>query len=473
MTKGPLTRGLFAVAWPVMLSFLLMTLYNLADAFWLGKLGKTALVAPTVTMNVFFLALSLAMGLGSGGTTLVSQYRGAGRFRAMGRAGGQTLILLLAAGIILAVLLLAFARPLLLALQTPPDAFEQTLAYMRWIVIGLPFMFIFFVYQGISTGMGDTKGPLRINMVTMLLNAALDPVLIFGWGPFPAMGVVGAALATFVARGLAGILGLHRLFRGELGFKLHLSDLRWDAKMAARILRIGVPMSLGQTGTALGFTLLIGLVNTFGSEVTAAFGIGHRIIHLVMIPAFGLSQASATAVGQNLGANQPERADRAVRISALIVGAVLLPLTTLMFFFGAPISRIFISDPAVVQYGRDLFQVTAYSVFAFGFIMVLMGAFQGAGHTVPVMVLNLSRLWLIRIPAAYLLGIALAMGPLGIWWAMFLSNTLIAVAAGIWFAAGTWKRKMIEPEGELPAEEEMGVGVTAGTTGPPPAVIDG
>jgi putative MATE family efflux protein len=457
MTRGPLTRGLFTVAWPVMLSFLLMTLYNLADAFWLGKLGKTALVAPTVTMNIFFLALSLAMGLGSGGTTLVSQYRGAGRFRAMGRAGGQTLVLLLGAGLVLAILLFVFARPLLRVLQTPEDAFVQTLDYMRWIIAGLPFMFLFFVYQGISTGMGDTKGPLRINMVTMVLNAALDPFLIFGWGPFPAMGVVGAALATFIARGLAGILGVRRLFRGELGFKLHFTDLRWDGPMAARILRVGVPMSLGQTGTALGFTLLISIVNTFGSSVTAAFGIGHRIIHMVMIPAFGLSQASATAVGQNLGADQPERAGRAVRSSALIVGAVLLPLTTLMFFFGAPISRIFINDPEVVQYGRDLFQVTSYSVFAFGFIMVLMGAFQGAGHTVPVMVLNLSRLWLIRVPAAYLLGITLALGPLGIWWAMFLSNTLIAAAAGIWFAAGTWKRKVIESEGDQPAEGEPSV----------------
>jgi len=454
MTRGPLTASLFAVAWPIMLSFLLETFYNLADAFWLGRLGKSALVAPTVTMNVFFLALSLAMGLGTAGTTLVSQYRGAGRLDMMGRAGGQALVLMTGAGFTLMAIGLALAAPILHALQTPGDAFAGSLAYLRWTFAGMPFVFVFFVFQGISTGMGDTIGPLRIKLFTVVLNAALDPLLIFGWGPVPAMGVAGAALATAFSQALAGTLGLRRLLGGGLGFRLQAEDLRWDRAMIARLLKIGVPMSLGQSGTALGFTLLMGIVNSFGSAVTAAFGIGNRIITMVMIPAFGLSQASATAVGQNLGADQPARAGRAVRQSAILIAIILLPLTTLMFFFGDTISRIFIADPEVTRYGRELFRITSYSVFAFGFIMVLLGAFQGSGHTVPVMVLNMSRLWLIRVPAAYLLAVVLAWGPAGLWWGMFLSNTLIAIAAGIWFAAGTWKRKVIDTRDVLPAGEK-------------------
>jgi putative MATE family efflux protein len=338
------------------------------------------------------------------------------------------------------------AEPILQALRTPADAFAGTLAYLRWIMIAMPFLFTFFVYQGVSTGMGDTIGPLKINAITMVTNAVLDPFLIFGWGPFPEMGVVGAAIATCIARALAGALGLLRLLRGEHGFQLHLSDLRLEPGLMLRILKVGVPMSLGQTGTALGFTLLIGIVNTFGSAVTAAFGIGHRIIHMAMIPAFGLSQATSTAIGQNLGANRPKRAVRAVRISCGIIALVLLPVTTLMFFFGATISQFFITDPEVIRYGHDLFRVTSFSVFVFAFIMVFMGAFQGSGHTVPVMVLNMSRLWAIRIPGAYLLAIVLGMGPLGLWWAMFLSNTLTALGAAIWFSRGTWKRKVIEDE---------------------------
>jgi putative MATE family efflux protein len=453
MTRGPLTRNLLAVAWPIMLSFLLQTLYNLADAFWLGKLGKTALTAPVITMHVVFVGMALAMGLGMAGTTLVSQYRGAGRLKDMSRAGGQTLVILCIVGTGLSIVGLALSHHLLRLLQTPHDAFHQTLVYMRWIMMGIPLMFVFFVYQGIHTGMGDTIGPLHLSVISVSLNVVLDPILIFGIGPLPRMGVAGAAIATCVARALASGIGLHRLFVGDRGFKLHRGDLRWDRLMAGRIFRIGIPVALGQMGTALGFTFLIGIVNRFGSAVTAAFGIGNRIIMMANVPAMGLSQANATAVGQNLGADRPERAARSVRNSVFLTGGILLPITTCMFFFGAAISKLFIADPEVVQYGHDLFRIISPSVLAFGFVLVMLGSFRGSGHTMPVMVLNMGRLWMIRIPAAYLLALVAGMGPTGLWLGMFLSNTITALAAIAWFSTGSWKRKAIEPEPEVPGAE--------------------
>ncbi len=453
MTRGPLARTLLIVAWPIMLSFLLQTLYNLADAFWLGKLGKEALVAPTITMNIIFFGISIAMGLGGAGTTLVSQYKGAGRTKEMTRAGGQTMILMMIVGTAICALGLYFSRPILVLLQTPADAFAQTLDYMRYVLIGLPFMFIFFVYQGIYMGMGDSVGPLQVNLITVIINVILDPILIFGWGPIPAMGVIGAAVATCIARFIASLMGLYRLFYGDRGFQLHLSDLKWDGHIIRKILKIGVPMSLGHAGTSLGFTLLMGIVNTFGSAVVAAFGIGHRIIHMAMAPSMAFSQANATAVGQNLGADKPERASRSVKDSALMIGIVLLPITTITFFFGDVISSWFIKDAEVISYGRDLFRITSFSVFAFGFIMVLLGSFQGSGHTVPVMVLNMGRLWGIRIPFAWLLAMKMGMGPAGLWWAMFLSNTVTAIAATIWFSTGSWKRKVIDSDQPIPVSE--------------------
>ncbi len=453
MTRGPLTRNLLAVAWPIMLSFLLQTLYNLADAFWLGKLGKTALTAPVITMHIVFVGMALAMGLGMAGTTLVSQYRGARRFGDMGRAGGQTLVILSIVGTVLAAAGLSLSTPLLRLLQTPPDAFHETLVYMRWIMAGIPLMFVFFVYQGIHTGMGDTIDPLHLSVISVGLNVVLDPILIFGIGPFPRMEVAGAAVATCVARALASGIGLARLFAGDRGFKLHRGDLAWDRPMAGKILRIGLPVALGQMGTALGFTFLIGIVNRFGSAVTAAFGIGNRIIMMANVPAMGLSQANATAVGQNLGAESPERAARSVRNSVLLTGGILFPITTCMFFFGAAISRLFINDPEVVQYGHDLFRIISPSVLAFGFVLVMLGSFRGSGHTLPVMVLNMGRLWIIRIPAAYLLALVAGMGPTGLWLGMFLSNTITAVAAIAWFSTGSWKRKVIGPEPEFPPSE--------------------
>jgi putative MATE family efflux protein len=448
LTRGPLARNLFAVAWPGAVSSLLQTLYNLADAFWLGKLGKAALAAPTVTMHISFISFSVAMGLGVGGTTLVSQYKGAGRPAEMSRAAGQTLALLMGAGVAIGLLGLAFSAPLLRLLQTPPDAYAGTLVFLRWILAGVPFTFVFFVFSSISTGLGDTLAPLRINLITVALNAILDPILIFGWGPVPPLGVGGAALATTFCQMLSAAMGLQRLMHSEGGLRLNSADLRWHKPTILRILKIGVPMSLGQTGTALGFTVLIGVVNTFGSAVTAAFGVGNRIINMAMAPAMGLSQACAAAVGQNLGAQRPDRAAQAVWTGARMLTAILLPITVLTFFFGDAISRVFINDPEVVQYGRDLFQVTSFSVFAFGFVLVLLGAFRGSGHTVPVMVLNMARLWGVRVPGAWFLAKTLRLGPAGIWWAMFVSNMATAIAAAIWFSTGTWKRTAIETEAE-------------------------
>lgn len=444
LTRGPMLGGIVAIAWPLMLSSLLQTLYNLADAFWLGMLGKTALVAPTVTMNLVFLFMAVGMGLGMGGTTLVAQYRGAGRTGDMRRAAGQTLLVLGAVSAFFAVAIVALSRPILHLMQTPADAMDQTLGYFRWIMGGMPFMFGFFVYQSIYTGLGDTFRPLQVNFVTIVVNVLLDPILIFGLGPFPAMGVEGAAVATVFSRALASFLGLSRLRSGHGGLRLGRADLRPHLPTISKIARIGVPISLGQSGTALGFTVLITIVNTFGSAVVAAFGIGNRIVGMAVMPGHGLGQATGTAVGQNLGAGLKDRAERCVRISLLIIGALFLPVTAVMFFHGAGISRIFIDNPEVVAYGRNLFRILSPSVLVFGFFMVILGAFQGSGHTMPVMVLNMSRLWLIRIPAAIVLARWLAMGPKGIWLAMFLSNILTSAAAFFWFSRGTWKRAMIE-----------------------------
>ncbi len=451
MTSGPVAGRLLTLAWPVMLSFLLQTLFNLADAFWLGKLGRQALNAPTITMHVIFIGLAIAMGISAAGTTLVSQYRGAGRTDMAERAGGQALSLLMAVGLVLGAAVFVLTPAILDLLQTPPDSLEMTTVYMRWVSAGVPLFFLFFVYQGISTGLGDTMGPMQVNLISVVLNLVLDPLLIFGTGPFPEMGVAGAAIATVSCRGLAAVIGLSRLMRGRNGFRIHLRDMMPDRGMLVRLVRIGLPVSLGQMGTSLGFTTMIGIVNSFGSSVTAAFGVGNRIIHLAMVPAMGLSQANATAVGQNMGAGKLERAGRSVRSALLIIGAILLPLTTVMFFFGGDISRAFVDDPSVVSLGRTMFRITSPSVFMFGFLHVLMGSFQGSGHTFPIMVLNLSRLWLLRVPGAFLLAMAAGMGPLGIWWAMFISNTVTTAAGGMWFARGTWKTGADRLRGELEA----------------------
>lgn len=441
MTTGSVRKKLLLLAWPVMLSHLLQTLYNLADAFWLGKLGRQALTAPTITMHVFFLGFALAMGIGAAGTTLVSQYKGAGDEKKASHVGGQLFVLLTAIGIILGITGFILTPQILNLLQTPTDSWQMTFDYMRWIFAGFPLMFAFFVYQSINTGLGDTVGPMQVNLVTVIINVILDPILIFGLGPFPEMGVVGAAVATVFSRALASTIGMIKLFRGSTGLRLTAKNMIPDTSMIRKILKVGLPVGLGQLGTSMGFTFMIGIVNSFGSVVTAAFGVGNRIIHMAMVPAMGLSQANATAVGQNLGAGRPDRAEKSSYSALLLIGMILLPMTLCMFLFGGDISRAFVDDPEVIALGRTMFRVTTPSVFVFGFVLVLLGSFQGSGYTVPVMVLNMSRLWALRIPGAYLLAYTAGMGPMGIWWAMFISNTVTAVSGFIWFRKGSWKTR--------------------------------
>jgi putative MATE family efflux protein len=445
MTTGPLTRHLLVVAWPVSVSWLMQTLYNLVDAFWLGKLGKEALVAPTITMHLEFFGIAVAMGLGQACTSLISQYKGAGRPERMGLAAGQSVLVHLIAGTIIAGVCLMLAQPLLRLLHTPADAFAGSLTYLRWIMAGLPLLFIVQVYQGIYNGLGDTRGPMRIIIISVLVNLLLDPLLIFGWGPLPAMGVGGAAAATVISRGLAAVLATRAIFGGP-GLRVHRTELKWNRRMMNRLIKVALPLSAGQAATSLGFTLLLGMVNSFGSAVVAAFGVGHRVIMMVSVPSMALGQANATAVGQNLGAGQPERAAQAVRRSAILVTAFLLPLTTLTFFFGGDITHWFIADPEVIAHGRDLFRITSFSVFVFSLIWVMFSAFSGSGHTVPIMVVNVGRLWVVRIPATWLLTQVLSIGTVGLWWAMNLSNVAAAVVAFIWFLKGTWKRAVIDDE---------------------------
>lgn len=457
MTRGSVPGRLLRLAWPVMAAHLLQTLYNLADAFWLGKLGRAALVAPTVSMNVLFVATALAMGLGGAGTTLVSQYRGAGRWDLAERAGGQTFFLLGALSLVLGFLGFVFTPWLLSALSTPPDSAVQTGIYMRWMFAGLPLMFPFFVYQGISTGLGNTMGPMQVSLATVLMNAALDPMFIFGVGPLPAMGVAGAAAATVLSHFTASLVGALRLFRGSGGFRITRETMRPDRETLGRILSIGLPIGFGQAGTSLGFTVMMGIVNSFGSAATAAFGVGNRIIHLALVPSMGLSQANAAAVGQCLGAGMPGRAQRSTLSGLFLAGIILLPVTIPMFFFGDSIAMVFVDDQAVTEISRTMFRITTPSVFAFGFVTVLFGGFQGSGFTLPVMVLNIARLWVLRLPLAYLLSRMAPLGTDGLWWAMFASNTVTALAGGAWFSTGTWKRRTPLPGGgpALAAEEAL------------------
>ena len=443
LINGSIVEELFILGLPVMLSNVVQTLYNIVDAFWLGKLGKVALTAPTITFNVAFVLIAFSMGISMGGATLVAQYTGAGMNKDAKRSAGTTLLLMVIIGIASAVIGLIFASPILKLLHTPEDAFYATLVYMRVIFLGMPFMFVYLAFQGIVQGKGNTVTPMKINIFSVLINVVLDPIMIFGIG-IPKMGVMGAAVATDVARAIAAYLGIKYLFSNESEIPLRIKDLSLKLKFVKKIFYIGLPLSIGQMATSIGFTILIGIVNTFGSAVISAFGIGNRMISLLSVPAMGFSQAATVMVGQNMGADNVERAESVVWKAVIIIAVFLFSGATLTFLFGGGIVRFFINDPEVIKVGISLFRIASYSVPFFGIMFAFNAAFSGSGHTLPILVLNTTRLWGIRIPLAYLWAVKMRLGPNGIFYAMVVSNVVISIAAFIWFRTGTWKKKVIE-----------------------------
>ena len=438
MKNTSLLKRLLRIALPLMAGNLIQTLYNLTDAFFLGKLGRAELSAPSIAFPVIFFLILFGIGLSMAGTTLIAQAKGKEDDEKVDFYLGQTTFILTIASVIIALIGISLAGPLLKILQAPEDVFAYTRDYMIIIFSGLPFMFGYLVLQAAMQGIGRTMVPLAVQAAMVALNILIDPLFIFGIGIFPAWGVQGAAAATVIARGLSSIAAYTILIRGRHGMRLSLSNMRPRGKAIRLFLRIGIPSSFGQAFTALGFTVLQGIVNTFGTAVIASFGVGNRIIGLFSMPAMGISRATTTLVGQSLGARRVDEAKKSFLLSVLSIQVFLLPAATLSFFYGSHFIRFFVNDPETIRYGAALFRIVSPSVVLFGFVHAVSGAFQGAGDTKPVMYLNISRLWLFRLPLAYLFAIRLSWGPSGIWWAMFFSNMIVAAIGLLWFHRGTW-----------------------------------
>lgn len=433
---------LWKLAVPIMLTNFLQMTYNIVDTWFLGRIGAAAVSAPAMAFSFIFFLAVFGIGFSMAGTTLVSQAKGRNDQDRIDFYATQTLIVVGTLGIFIGVIGYISTVPLLRLLNAPVEAFEYARIYMKIIFSGIPLMFFFFVMQALMHGLGDSMTPLRIQLVTVVLNVILDPILIFGVGPIPAMGVAGAAGATVISRSITAILSLIILIRGRHGVRIRRRYLTPHIEAIKQFAEIGLPASLGQGLSALGFTVLQGIVNGFGVAVIAAFGIANRIIGLFNMPAIGLSKATATIVGQELGADRTEGAKEVVRTSVRFMLAMIVPAMTLTFFFGNSLVRFFVDDPEVIHHGATLFKIVSVSVVPFTLFTVINGAFEGGGVTRPVMALNVVRLWGLRVPfAAWLTSFAI-LGANGIWIAMFVSNIVTALIGFLWLRRGTWLRKI-------------------------------
>ena len=485
ITDGDLSRPLFHLAWPIVVTQLLQVAYNVADAFWLGRYSADAVGAISLSFPVIYFLIAFGGGFNVAGSTLIAQYTGADSEGSSEVVAGQTLWFVVAIGVVLSVVGYFGSGPLLglfpsdaaTASQVVPLAGE----YMRIFFHGLPLMFAFLAFSSLLRGYGNTRTPMVVMAVSVLLNVVLDPILIFGVGPVPRMGIAGAAWATVAARSLAGLAGLYVLFGTNLGPNVRLDHLRPDLSYVRDIVRIGVPAALEQSAGALAMVTLTVIIVTFEPAVIAAYGLGNRLISLVFLPAVGLGQATNTMVGQNLGAGRVDRAERAVKLAAKVGASVMFVLAVLAVLFPEPLVSAFMAtDTAAaartIQYATEYLRIRTVEFAFIGLFHVILGAYRGAGNTKTAMAFSMVTLWLVRVPVVYYLAFETSLGATGIWVGVAAGHVVGAVAAGLWFTRGTWKRSVIDerPDPTVGTEETVGRDTTAGTdaTAGPEAPVD-
>jgi putative MATE family efflux protein len=468
MTTGAIAPRLGQLAWPLVLGNLLQTFYNLADMFWVGRVSPEAVAAVSLMFPLSWMFVSTAMGITAATIALVSQYVGAGEDRRADHVVAQTVLLTLAVSSVLAVAGLAARRPLLSLIGARGQVFVEALAYIEVIFLALPFTFFFFAFRASLQGAGDTRTAMWLMVLSAGANVVLDPFFILGWGPFPEWGTFGAAVATFLSRGAAVALGLAVLLHGGFGVRLRLRDLRPDPEVLKTLVDVGAPATVDGWARSFAAVAMAGLVARFGPAATAAYGVGTRLMSVTWSVAGAVGQATATGVGQNLGADTPDRAARVAFVATAGTMGLLLGATVLVVAFPAAAIRVFVADADVVREGVGFLRIVAPSWAFFGGVMAIQGAFRGAGHTKVAMVLSFLSRWILRVPVALVLAFAwtvtlpggvtvsgLGIGVEGIWWAYATAafgSFLLAVA---WFRRGTWREGVVEtgagPPGPGPA----------------------
>src|SRR5665648_241367 len=396
-------KVMFLLSFPVMISQLLLTLYHLADTFWLGHLPPAesgeAVAGLQISWPVIWFLIALSFGFGIAGVALVTK---------------------------------------------SATVTKTATTYMQLIFWGMPFMFIAFTFQSILSAKGNTVTPMYINLFTVTLNVILDPFLIFGWWRFPHLGVLGAALATVICQGIAASISLYLLFKGTKGIKITLYGLIPAWKWLKKIFKIGLPAAIGHSTTAFGFVLVMAIIGRVSNPETviAAYGIGDKMINIIFIVIDGLGTGIVTLIGQNLGANLIDRVEEIARKSLRVVFLITLIQATLVFALRIPLFKLFIPGrPDIIAEGIHFLTIFTLGIPFFGLIGAIMALFRGSGHNVQPMIVDMARLWGLRIPLAYFLGNQF--GSTGIWWGMALSNIISVIVALFFYYQGGWKKQVI------------------------------
>ena len=454
LLSGSLWKALVALTGPMLVSGALQEVQSLIDLFWVGRLGAHAIAAVSLSGIVIFLLSPVAMGLMIGTMALVSRRVGARQPIEAGQAIAQSLLLGLALGVVVSVvggILAPLVFPLLgMTAHTAPQSgvdptqvVHEGVGFLRIIFYGQWLMFTLLACFAALQASGDTRTPMICSLAASVLNMVLDPLLIYGIGPFPRLGVPGAALATVIAQAVALVAALHALRQPRHHLEIRRQSFRPDLSLCWRILRVGLPGSGQLLLRSAMSAALMRIVASCGPAAVAGYGLGLRWHMFILMPAFALGNAAATLVGQNLGARQPERARRSAWLAVGIDVTIMALFAVLALVAATPLVRLFTSDPEVVRIGAQYLRVVSplYPAVAFG--IILGRALNGAGDSVAPMVITAVSLWAFQMPAALLLVHLMTPATLGIWMAIAAGNVIHAILITMRFRGGAWMQRQV------------------------------
>ncbi|QLH84690.1 MATE family efflux transporter [Halosimplex pelagicum] len=437
LTSGDIPRPLFYLSLPIVVTNLLQTAYNLVDTIWLGQYSETALAAIGMAFPLVFFLISLGLGISIAGSILVAQNIGADDEEQAEFAASQTVTFAIIASLLLGAFGYLNVGRLLDLIGGPENVVAGATGYLQIISLGMVFMFAFFVFMSLMRGYGDTITPMLVMFVTVVVNMVLDPFLIFGWWVFPELGIEGAAYATIFSRALATVIGMAIMFRGNRGVQIHLADMWPDLTYLRKILRVGVPASIENTGNSIAVVLMLTIVTPFGETVIAAYTVGVRMFSVIFLPAIAVGRGVETMAGQNIGAGEQERAGRATNFAAKAMFGALAAVGVLTWLGAPNIVAIFSDDPEVVEIGRLFLRYVAPTFGFTGIFHSYKGGFRGAGKTLTAAAISITMLGLVRLPVAWFA--SGEMGYEGIWLAFGVSNLAGAAIAFAWYRLGTWR----------------------------------
>ncbi|WP_106793370.1 MATE family efflux transporter [Aquimarina sp. Aq78] len=438
-TSGSIRRAVFMLSVPMVLEMMMESIFFLVDAYYVSSLGANAIATVGLTESVLTLVYAIAIGLSMGVTAIVARRVGEKDISGASQTAIQSILLGIVIAIIISAIGIVFPKEILGLMGAEPDLIADGYGYTQVLLGGNVTIMLLFLINAVFRGAGDASVAMRVLIFSNILNIILDPIFIFGFGPVPAFGVQGAAIATTIGRGSAVIFQLLILFYGWSKIKVAFKDIVFRAEIMLNLVKVSIG-GIGQfiIGTS-SWVFLMRIMAEFGSEVLAGYTIAIRVLMFTLMPSWGMSNAAATLVGQNLGAAKPERAEQSVWKTGKYNAYFMAIVSIFYLLFAEAIIRIFSDEALIIEYGALSLRVIAAGYVFYAYGMVVIQSFNGAGDTKTPTVINFFCFWVFQLPFAYLAALVLDWGAMGVFLAITFAEVLIAVIGIIWFKKGKWK----------------------------------